>query len=604
VRVRPIDESDKRSQREVWKVDSARNQILCIDDKMKKNDLQYTFDYVFGPEVRSNQIIFDAIGGRIVQNVMEGYNGTIFAYGQTNSGKTYTMMGTDDNPGIIPIAIEEVFNYIKNSPEREFLLRVSYLEIYNEVINDLLRPEGSNLVIREDKKRPFIEGLKEEIVVSPEHVVYVINSGEAHRHVASTDYNITSSRSHTIFRMIIESNPINDQGTNNLKMSVLTLVDLAGSEKVVSDSLLRRREGAYINKSLLTLGNIVSQLSGRKKGEKIGYLPYRDSKLTRILESSLSGNAKIAIINTCSPTSGNFEETNSTLKFASRAKKLVNAAKFNITDEKLMITQYKNEIDDLKKKLELAEEVEQKLSNQQLQFEHSSEYTLQKDQELQKLRQELNEQESARVALEEKIKQLTKLILVSSSVTTPNISQQARDRNSVASLVALERRTRSISLRYSGDQQIPAAKNVKGAPSENPPTENRVSSSPSPTGPSPYGNNDMRSLMQTLDNLQHMNTALSIKIEVLEQQLQWKDNQISKLKAELEEAESKRLQHLEAQIEASKIEELARIVQMIRDGYKKKIEEMQDLLQGKDMQIDMLKMDMKLLSEKLSNPKI
>jgi len=188
-----------------------------------------------------------------------------------------------------------------------------------------LQPDASNLNIREDKQKGicYVEGLKEEIVVSPEHVMHVLNSGEAHRHVASTDYNLISSRSHTVFRMIVESNNINDE-KRTVRVSALTLIDLAGSEKVQSNDILRRREGAHINKSLLTLGTIISKLSEKKKGQNIGHLPYRDSKLTRILEPSLSGNSRIVVIATATPTASCFDETNSTFKFASRAKKITN----------------------------------------------------------------------------------------------------------------------------------------------------------------------------------------------------------------------------------------------------------------------------------------
>jgi len=469
VRVRPM-AKDERG-REIWKVDDETQTVMCVDEVSNSNRaLQFTYDYTFGPNAKSTQDIYEQIGQNIVYSVMEGYNGTIFAYGQTNSGKTYTMMGNEENPGFIPLAIASIFDYIKNTPQREFLLRVSYLEIYNEVINDLLRLEGSNLNVREDKKRGiFVDGLKEEIVVSPEHVMHVINSGEAHRHVASTDYNLISSRSHTIFRMIIESNLLGE-GDKRTKVSGLTLIDLAGSEKVVSESSLRKREGAFINKSLLTLGTIISKLSERKKGEKIGHLPYRDSKLTRILEHTLSGNSKIAIIATITPASPNFEETTNTLKFATRAKKVTKEkATINIDDEKALLAKYKHEIEELRSKLVLAEDAEKKLKELQ---------DLNQSQQVEELKRELSEQEELRTSLEEKIKQLTKLILVSA-----NVDSRPRGQTSMS------RRDRSITLKQPSLD--------KGAPRSSIPVDSLLRSSVD-INTSDYDHNESQSTSQKL----------------------------------------------------------------------------------------------------------
>jgi centromeric protein E len=175
--------------------------------------------------------------------------------------------------------VQDVFAYIRQTPEREFLLRVSYFEIYNEVINDLLDPSGTNLSIREDKRKGvYVEGLKEEIVMSPEQVMSVLAAGEAHRHVGATDFNAVSSRSHTIFRLVAESKlrPADDAAPSPsqaaVRVSSLALIDLAGSEKAsahsASDKALRRMEGSYINKSLLTLGNVISKLSSLDKKKR------------------------------------------------------------------------------------------------------------------------------------------------------------------------------------------------------------------------------------------------------------------------------------------------------------------------------------------------
>ena len=233
---------------------------------------------------------------------MEGYNGTVFAYGQTSSGKTYTMSGIEQEVGVIPRAVDDVFTYIRevNGPagecnvklslkqtsgQKEFLLRVSYLEIYNETIRDLLSGEtGTEPRIHEDKRRGiYVSPLKEEIVTTPQQVMKILQQGESNRHTSKTDYNERSSRSHTIFQMVIESreragslqNSPSMQRTSRIqaspvsrapksaaavRMSTLNLIDLAGSEKAQSHTE-RRKEGSYINRSLLTLGTVISRLT-------------------------------------------------------------------------------------------------------------------------------------------------------------------------------------------------------------------------------------------------------------------------------------------------------------------------------------------------------
>jgi len=426
-----------------------------------------------------------------------------------------------------------------------------------------LRPEGSNLTLREDKKKgTYVEHLKEEIVVSPEHVLHVINSGEAHRHVASTDYNLISSRSHTIFRMIIESNAIDDTQGTSILVSSLTLIDLAGSEKVVSTSLMRRREGAYINKSLLTLGTIVSKLSERKKGEKIGYLPYRDSKLTRVLESSLSGNSRIAIIATINPAWLNFEESNNTLKFATRAKKVTNkATQSTIENDKVLITKYKKEIEELKSKLEVAQELEQRLKD----LEEKQNQT--ESQQLEELRNELAEQESLRVSLEEKIKHLTKLILVSSSLAP---SPDKRNRAKTGTLMGIEfnlGRTRGLT----NVRKSVGADDEEGNKEE------------PPKGP---------------EALERINEALNIKVEALQQQAEWRDKQIAKLQREIKEKDEKFQALLNTQLSQVNKEQLDKFKAALKDQFEKEVEWLRSTIQEKENQLEVQKAENRLLNEK------
>ncbi|KAI9283688.1 kinesin motor domain-containing protein [Umbelopsis sp. AD052] len=352
---------------------------------------------------------------------MEGYNGTVFAYGQTASGKTYTMVRTHNEPGVIPRAVNDVFEYIKANSTREFLLRVSYLEIYNEAIHDLLSPETQDLKIHEDRQRGvYVSPLKEEVLTNAKQALKVIQKGEENRHVSTTNYNLHSSRSHTIFRMIIESKerepsastqthrdrstPSNAKST--VRISQLNLIDLAGSEKATTN-LDRQKEGAFINKSLLTLGTVISKLTDSKGAS---HIPFRDSKLTRILQPSLSGNARVAVICTISPVVTSIEESMNTLKFAERVKLVVTSAKTNeILDDKALLQQYRTEISSLKAKLEAGNDL---LAQQQMVQEDIMQA------EKRKHEGQMRDMELVRTALKERINHLTKLILTSSSSTS------------------------------------------------------------------------------------------------------------------------------------------------------------------------------------------
>lgn len=273
---------------------------------------------------------------------MKGFNGTVFAYGQTSSGKTHTMHGTADEPGVIPLAVRDVFDAVRRQgSDRDFFIRVSYLEIYNEKIMDLfafeeLSSDGdddstSKLSIREGKDGTYVSGLREEVVSMPSQVIALLERGTKLRHVGATNMNAHSSRSHTIFRMIIESKAIAG-GTDGagVLQSTLNLVDLAGSERMSKTGAEgeRAKEGAHINKSLMTLGVVINKLSEGVES-KGGHIPYRDSKLTRILQPALGGNSKTAIVCAMTPALSHCEESHSTLKFAQRAKRVVNKATVN-----------------------------------------------------------------------------------------------------------------------------------------------------------------------------------------------------------------------------------------------------------------------------------
>ncbi|XP_029380692.1 kinesin heavy chain-like [Echeneis naucrates] len=299
------------------------------DDTVVITGKPYVFDRVLPPNT-SQEHVYDQCAKQIVKDVLGGYNGTIFAYGQTSSGKTHTMEGKLHDPqlmGIIPRIAHDIFDHIYSMDENlEFHIKVSYFEIYLDKIRDLLDVSKMNLSVHEDKNRvPYVKGCTERFVSSPEEVMDVIDEGKANRHVAVTNMNEHSSRSHSIFLINIKQENVE---TEKKLSGKLYLVDLAGSEKVSKTGA----EGAVldeaknINKSLSALGNVISALA---EGTKT-HVPYRDSKMTRILQDSLGGNCRTTIIICCSPSIYNEAETKSTLMFGQRAKTIKNTVCVNL----------------------------------------------------------------------------------------------------------------------------------------------------------------------------------------------------------------------------------------------------------------------------------
>ncbi|KAM6542080.1 hypothetical protein CsatB_006527 [Cannabis sativa] len=414
VRFRPL------SAREINKGDEIA--WYADGDNTVRNEynpsIAYGFDKVFGPATTTRHV-YDVAAQQVVCGAMEGVNGTVFAYGVTSSGKTHTMHGEQKSPGVIPLAVKDVFGIIQETPGREFLLRVSYLEIYNEVINDLLDPTGQNLRIREDAQGTYVEGIKEEVVLSPAHALSLIATGEEHRHVGSNNFNLLSSRSHTIFTLTVESSPRGENhNEEDVTLSQLHLIDLAGSESSKTETTgLRRKEGSYINKSLLTLGTVISKLTDGKAT----HIPYRDSKLTRLLQSSLSGHGRISLICTVTPASSNTEETHNTLKFAHRSKHVeIKASQNKIIDEKSLIKKYQREISSLKEELQqLRRGMMENPNNAGSTQEDLVTLKLQLEAGQSKLKSRLEEEEEAKAALMGRIQRLTKLILVSTKNVIP-----------------------------------------------------------------------------------------------------------------------------------------------------------------------------------------
>ncbi|XP_075057044.1 centromere-associated protein E isoform X2 [Mixophyes fleayi] len=401
VRIRPIIQREQEEQVTLlWK---AENSTIFQVDGTKS----FNFDRVFDSHETTSQV-YQEVAVPIIRSALQGYNGTIFAYGQTSSGKTYTMMGSPNNLGIIPQAVQEVFQIIQEIPNREFLLRVSYMEIYNETVTDLLCEDGKKkpLEIREDINRNvYVASLTEELVMAPEHVMKWIKKGEKNRHYGETKMNDHSSRSHTIFRMIVESRERNGPGNSEncdgaVMVSHLNLVDLAGSERASQTGAegMRLKEGCNINRSLFILGQVIKKLSDGQLG---GFINYRDSKLTRILQNSLGGNTKTVII--CTITSVSFDETLSTLQFASTAKHVRNTPHVNeVLDDEALLKRYRKEIMDLKKQLEDLEASSEMKAHAMAKEEHSQ--LLAEIKQLQKER-------------EDRIWNLTNIVVASSQVS-------------------------------------------------------------------------------------------------------------------------------------------------------------------------------------------
>ncbi|KAG1337970.1 kinesin-like protein KIN-5A [Cocos nucifera] len=373
VRCRPLSEDEKRmSTPVVITCNEIRREVSATQNIANKQiDKTFVFDKVFGPDSRQTDL-FDHAVVPIVNEVLDGYNCTIFAYGQTGTGKTYTMEGggrkgkngeLPSDAGVIPRAVRQIFDVLE-AQSAEYSMKVTFLELYNEEITDLLAPEESKfsddkskkpLALMEDGKGGvFVRGLEEEIVSSAGEIYKILDKGSARRRTAETLLNKQSSRSHSIFSITIHIKECTPEGEEMIKCGKLNLVDLAGSENISRSGARegRAREAGEINKSLLTLGRVINTLV-----EHSGHIPYRDSKLTRLLRDSLGGKTKTCIIATISPSIHCLEETLNTLDYAHRAKTIKNKPEVN---QKMMksalIKDLYSEIDRLKQEVYAARE--------------------------------------------------------------------------------------------------------------------------------------------------------------------------------------------------------------------------------------------------------
>nr|GMD60675.1 kinesin-like protein NACK1 [Ipomoea batatas] len=428
VRLRPL---NKREQ-------SAKDNVAweCIDDhtivykptpqeRSPQPTSSFTFDKVFGPNSLTETVYEEGVKN-VALSALMGINATIFAYGQTSSGKTFTMRGITEK------AVNDIYSHIANTPEREFRIRISGLEIYNENVRDLLNSEsGRNLKLLDDpEKGTMVEKLVEETAANDQQLRQLISICEAQRQVGETALNDTSSRSHQIIRLTIESTLRESSGCVRSYVASLNFVDLAGSERASQTNAdgARLREGCHINLSLMTLTTVIRKLSVSKR---TGHIPYRDSKLTRILQHSLGGNARTAIICTLSPASSHIEQSRNTLLFATRAKEVTNNAQVNmVVSDKQLVKHLQKEVARLEAELrtpDISNEKDLKIQQMEMEIEELRRQRDLAQSQVDELRRKLQEEQVPGFKPFEPTSPVSKKCL-SFSATSPNLEGKGRVR--------------------------------------------------------------------------------------------------------------------------------------------------------------------------------
>ncbi|KAI7799898.1 kinesin-like protein KIF13B [Triplophysa rosa] len=377
VRVRPMNRRE-RDLKTKCVVDAEGNQTVLYpaSGNLGKGDSRgkpkvFAYDYCFWSidetevtKFAGQDVVFQCLGESLLDSAFQGYNACIFAYGQTGSGKSYTMMGTAEQPGLIPRLCSSLFERtVQEQREGEsFAVEVSFMEIYNEKVRDLLDPKGSRHALRVREHNvlgPYVDGLSRLAVTSFKDIESLMSEGNKSRTVAATNMNEESSRSHAVFNIVL-THTLRDlkTGTSGEKVSKLSLVDLAGSERADKTAAAgeRLKEGSNINRSLTTLGLVISALAEQGAGRsKSKFVPYRDSVLTWLLKDSLGGNSRTAMVATVSPAADNYEETLSTLRYADRAKSIVNHAVVNEDPNARIIRELREEVEKLRSQLTEAE---------------------------------------------------------------------------------------------------------------------------------------------------------------------------------------------------------------------------------------------------------
>lgn len=356
VRCRPLSETEiKQGHQSIVSMHPNRGLIeLKNSAQSTEPSKDFTFDAIYNES--SKQVdLYDETFRDLVDSVLNGFNGTIFAYGQTGTGKTYTMEGLAKVPeerGVIFNCFEHIFQHIAQSRNQQYLVRASYLEIYQEEIRDLLNKDSKARL--ELKERPdvgvYVKDLSSFLTKSVEEIQGVMSVGNANRSVGRTNMNEHSSRSHAIFMITVECCETDESGENHIRVGRLNLVDLAGSERQAKTGATgdRFKEATKINLSLSALGNVISSLVDGKST----HVPYRDSKLTRLLQDSLGGNSKTVMVACIGPASYNFEETLGTLRYANRAKNIKNKPKINEDPKDALLREFQDEISRLRSMLD------------------------------------------------------------------------------------------------------------------------------------------------------------------------------------------------------------------------------------------------------------
>ncbi|CAI2385220.1 unnamed protein product [Moneuplotes crassus] len=361
IRCRPLSKKERENGNEkVVQMYSRedKGEIMVGREGDEEPPKQFTFDKVFDEAIGQEQL-FEESSRAIVGNVLEGYNGTIFAYGQTGTGKTHTMEGEQkpkEMRGVMSRCFEAVFNCIDAHKDAQFLVRASYLEIYKENIRDLLSPNPKNKLIMHEKPDSgvYVKDLSSFICKNYQEMQAVQNTGRKNKSMGETKMNARSSRSHSVFTLTLECSELGPDGKDHIRVGKLNMVDLAGSERQskTDASGQRLEEAIKINLSLTCLCQVISALTDTKSS----YVPYRDSQLTRLLQDSLGGNTKTVMIANIGPADYNTDETINTLRWASRAKNIKNKPRINEDPKDAMLREFQDEIHKLRAQLEMIQD--------------------------------------------------------------------------------------------------------------------------------------------------------------------------------------------------------------------------------------------------------
>ncbi|XP_034383153.1 kinesin-like protein KIF3C isoform X1 [Cyclopterus lumpus] len=360
VRCRPLNRKEESNgpAGSIVQMDLRLGQVILRNPRAPVSEPQktFTFDAVYDANSKQGDL-YDESVRPLIDSVLAGFNGTIFAYGQTGTGKTYTMQGAWMDPqkrGVIPNAFDHIFTHISRSQsDKQYLVRASYLEIYLEEVLDLLDPNHGNARPLELRESPesgvYVRDLTSCVCKSIKEIEEVMNVGNQARAVAATDMNEHSSRSHALFLITVECSQPGPDGRKHIRVGRLNLVDLAGSERQAKTGVQgeRLKEAAKINLSLSALGNVISALADGRSG----HVPYRDSKLTRLLQDSLGGNAKTVMVATLGPAPQHYDETLTTLRYANRAKNIQNQPRVNEDPKDALLREFQMEIARLRAQL-------------------------------------------------------------------------------------------------------------------------------------------------------------------------------------------------------------------------------------------------------------